>query len=277
MAFGFVLITLAVIAGSTWAFIELKDRLDRRAQDRDLLLHLGHLSGHGLPARHRRMARPKSRHHDRRGALACSAVTWAAHARLGDAPDATMKLLITGVSHKTAPVEIRECLAFPEAALPGALAELKSRDGVAEAMILSTCNRVEITVTTDDRVDPQVDRRRLPGRDARSRHRERLGPAPLPARRPGRHPSPVPRRRQPGFHGGRRAADSGPAQEPPTPRPRTDGTLCGWLDGVLTRAFSVAKRVRSETGIGQMAVSVSYAAVELARKIFGSLDATARS
>jgi glutamyl-tRNA reductase len=44
------------------------------------------------------------------------------------------------------------------------------------------------------------------------------------------------------------------------------------MDGLLTRAFSVAKRVRSETGIGQMAVSVSYAAVELARKIFGSLS-----
>jgi glutamyl-tRNA reductase len=50
------------------------------------------------------------------------------------------------------------------------------------------------------------------------------------------------------------------------------GTVCGWLDGLMTRAFSVAKRVRSETGIGQMAVSVSYAAVELARKIFGSLN-----
>ena len=47
------------------------------------------------------------------------------------------------------------------------------------------------------------------------------------------------------------------------------GAICGWLDGLLTRAFSVAKRVRSETDIGQMAVSVSYAAVELARKIFG--------
>jgi glutamyl-tRNA reductase len=50
------------------------------------------------------------------------------------------------------------------------------------------------------------------------------------------------------------------------------GALSGMLDGLLTRAFSVAKRVRSETGIGQMAVSVSYAAVELARKIFGSLE-----
>src|SRR5581483_7442854 len=50
------------------------------------------------------------------------------------------------------------------------------------------------------------------------------------------------------------------------------GAVCGLLDGLLARAFSVAKRVRSETGIGQMAVSVSYAAVELARKIFGSLS-----
>ena len=53
---------------------------------------------------------------------------------------------------------------------------------------------------------------------------------------------------------------------------KSRGALCGWLDGLLSRAFSVAKRVRSETGIGQMAVSVSYAAVELARKIFGSLS-----
>jgi glutamyl-tRNA reductase len=50
------------------------------------------------------------------------------------------------------------------------------------------------------------------------------------------------------------------------------GAMHGPLESLLTRAFSVAKRVRSETGIGQMAVSVSYAAVELARKIFGSLE-----
>ena len=67
-----------------------------------------------------------------------------------------MKLLVTGVSHKTAPVEVRECLAFPESALPEALRSLKSRAGVSEACILSTCNRVEITVTTDDPVDPQA-------------------------------------------------------------------------------------------------------------------------
>ncbi len=50
------------------------------------------------------------------------------------------------------------------------------------------------------------------------------------------------------------------------------GAISGFLDLVLTRAFNVAKRVRSETEIGESAVSVSYAAVELAREIFGSLN-----
>jgi glutamyl-tRNA reductase len=52
---------------------------------------------------------------------------------------------------------------------------------------------------------------------------------------------------------------------------KAEGAVNGFLETVLTRAFSVAKRVRSETDIGQSAVSVSYAAVELAREIFGSL------
>src|ERR1039457_2188499 len=67
-----------------------------------------------------------------------------------------MKLLITGVSHKTAPVEVRECLAFREETLPAALADLKSREGVSEAVILSTCNRVEIPLTTEDAADPRA-------------------------------------------------------------------------------------------------------------------------
>src|SRR5690348_13695165 len=66
-----------------------------------------------------------------------------------------MKLLVTGVSHKTAPVEVRELLAFRENTLPAALADLKAREGVAEAVILSTCNRVEITITTGDQDEPQ--------------------------------------------------------------------------------------------------------------------------
>jgi glutamyl-tRNA reductase len=181
-----------------------------------------------------------------------------------------MKLLVTGVSHKTAPVEVRECLAFRENTLPAALADLKSREGVAEALILSTCNRVEITVTTDDACDPQsivdsfladhkaVDPNsigahlyRHQGKDA-IHHLFRVA-ASLDSMVIG----------EPQILGQLKQAYAAA---------KDCGSLCGWLDGLLTRAFSVAKRVRSETGIGQNAVSVSYAAVELARKIFGSLS-----
>ena len=180
-----------------------------------------------------------------------------------------MKLLVTGVSHKTAPVEVRECLAFREEALPAALADLKRRDGVAEALILSTCNRVEVTVTTEDSADPRAivdsflaDHKavsphtigphlyRLEGRDA-IHHLFRVA-ASLDSMVVG----------EPQILGQLKAAYAAA---------KDSGAVCGWLEGLLPRAFSVAKRVRSETGIGQMAVSVSYAAVELARKIFGSL------
>ena len=53
-----------------------------------------------------------------------------------------MQLAIVGVSHKTAPVEIRECLAFPEATRAGALQKLKAHDGVAEAMAALTPSRI---------------------------------------------------------------------------------------------------------------------------------------
>ena len=60
-----------------------------------------------------------------------------------------MKLLLTGLSHHTAPVEVRERLAFEEKTLPEALDHLRSCPGMIEGMILSTCNRVEIAVTAD--------------------------------------------------------------------------------------------------------------------------------
>ena len=181
-----------------------------------------------------------------------------------------MKLLVTGVSHKTAPVEVRECLAFRENALPTALADLNSREGVTEAVILSTCNRVEITITTGDQHDPQsiVDSFLA---DHKSVSPDSIAPYLY------RHEG------QDAIHHLFRVAaslDSMVVGEPQIlgqlkqayAAAKDCGAVCGWLDGLLTRAFSVAKRVRSETGIGQMAVSVSYAAVELARKIFGSLS-----
>ena len=107
MALGFVLITLAIIAGTTWAFIELADQLDRRAQSHHRFRHLGHLPGAGLPAGHRGMARPEGRHHGGHGAELFGPHLGGT-CRTRQSAVESMKLLITGVSHKTAPVEMRE-------------------------------------------------------------------------------------------------------------------------------------------------------------------------
>ena len=61
-----------------------------------------------------------------------------------------MRFSITGVNHKSAPVEVRERLAFDESSLSEALLELKRRPGFCEGMILSTCNRVEMALTCED-------------------------------------------------------------------------------------------------------------------------------
>jgi glutamyl-tRNA reductase len=154
--------------------------------------------------------------------------------------------------------------------LPAALADLKAREGVSEAVILSTCNRVEITVTTDDRSDPQAIV------DSFLNDQKNISADKIAAnlyRHEGREAI---------HHLFRVAAslDSMVVGEPQIlgqlktayASAKDCGALCGWLDALMTRAFGVAKRVRSETGVGQMAVSVSYAAVELARKIFSSLS-----
>jgi glutamyl-tRNA reductase len=181
----------------------------------------------------------------------------------------TMKLLVTGLNHRTAPVEVRERLAFDAASLPLALETLRLREGMLEGMILSTCNRVEVTVTSEEQADPRAaieeflaEARRLDrgnlaphlycfeGRDA-IRHIFRVA-ASLDSMVVG----------EPQILGQMKQAYAAA---------KSAGTVSGFLETVLTRAFSVAKRVRSETEIGQSAVSVSYAAVELAREIFGSL------
>ncbi len=183
-----------------------------------------------------------------------------------------MKFTITGLSHKTAPVEVRERLAFDEAAIPGALRSLTARPGLMEAMILSTCNRVEVSLASDDGADPElaVDEFFSNGRGvepaqfrpflyhysdaAAIRHLFRVASS-LDSMVVG----------EPQILGQFKAAYA---------VAREHGAASGFLETVITRAFSVAKRVRTETEIGASAVSVSYAAVELAREIFGALKGT---
>ncbi len=181
-----------------------------------------------------------------------------------------MKLLLNGVNHKTAPVEVREQLAFSETAIPTALQELKDSKGISEVLILSTCNRMEIAVAAEDDADPQA------ALDSFLVEARRISPDSLGSqlyRYEGRE----------AIHHLFRVAASLDAMVVGEPQilgqmksayalSKSAGTMKGLLENVMSHAFLVAKRVRSETGIGQMAVSVSYAAVELARKIFGSLS-----
>jgi glutamyl-tRNA reductase len=181
-----------------------------------------------------------------------------------------MKLLVTGLNHRSAPVEVRERVAFPEPGLPEALAELKKRAGFLEGLILSTCNRVEIVVAADDDceagglvrsflhdsrdVDPEWVSQYLYHYEDREaiRHLFRVA-ASLDSMVVG----------EPQILGQLKDAYAAA---------KASGALSGFLETVMSRAFSVAKRVRSETEIGKSAVSISYAAVELAREIFGSLQ-----
>jgi glutamyl-tRNA reductase len=178
-----------------------------------------------------------------------------------------MKLLLTGLSHKTAPVHLREKLALPEAALPDALHELQNL-GASEAMILSTCNRVEIALTAPDHQEPSaiIERFLIGWQGSATAFEGHLYS--LESRAAIQHLFRV-----------AASLDSMVVGEPQVlgqlkgayAIAKTEGAVGGLLEQVITRAFGVGKRVRTETGIGQMAVSVSYAAVELARKIFGSL------
>ena len=180
-----------------------------------------------------------------------------------------MKLILTGLSHHTAPVEVRERLAFEEKTLPAALDRLKQRPGMIEGMILSTCNRVEVAVTADDHGDARESVESFLA-EARSvepawvspylyhyndqdaiRHLFRVASS-LDSMVVG----------EPQILGQLKSAYS---------MAKECGALSGFLDQVVTRAFNVAKRIRTETEIGSSAVSVSYAAVELARDIFGTL------
>lgn len=180
-----------------------------------------------------------------------------------------MKVSLIGLSHHTAPVEVRERVAIQEPALGEALEELKRVSGAEETLILSTCNRVEVTAALPEGADAGVIARFLAVKQGLSvewlepylykydnekaiRHLFRVA-ASLDSMVLG----------EPQVLGQLKAAYAAA---------RERGTLGGFLDTVLTRAFAVAKRVRSETDIGRSAVSVSYAAVELARQIFGHLN-----
>ncbi|WKE64601.1 glutamyl-tRNA reductase [Gallaecimonas kandeliae] len=179
-----------------------------------------------------------------------------------------MTLLAIGLNHKTAPVDLREKVAFGPDSLPRALAELPSVPGLSEAVVLSTCNRTEIYCQSED---AQAVERWLA--DFHQLEAEALGEHLY-----------VYRGDQAIAHLLRVACglDSMVLGEPQIlgqlkqaySQARQAGTVAQLLDKLFQHGFKVAKEVRTRTEIGASAVSVAYAAVSLAKHIFPALDDT---
>lgn len=179
-----------------------------------------------------------------------------------------MPLIAVGVNHRTAPVDVRERLSVSPARLLETLDELRALDGIDGAAVLSTCNRVEAIVSAsgEDVIEPIVGwltqrsgtvRAELEKHVYIIRHGDVL-----------KHLFRV-----------ASGLDSMIVGEPQIAGQVRSAFLasreCGALDSLLSQVFDqtmrVAKKVRTDTGIGEHAVSVPYAAVELAKKIFGDL------
>ena len=177
-----------------------------------------------------------------------------------------IRIVNIGMNHETAPVELRECLAKDPAHADRALAMMRELACVKEGMFLSTCNRVEALFTTEQTDEAKGSviavLSKLGGMPSESlcsnlftyedrdavRHIFRVASS-LDSMVIG----------EPQILGQIKEAYTSATKE------NTTGVI---LNRLLHRAFHTAKRVRTETGISDAAVSVSYAAVELAKKIF---------
>jgi glutamyl-tRNA reductase len=185
-----------------------------------------------------------------------------------------MTLTLIGVNHKTAPIELRERIAISRDDLPEVTRLLASIPGVQECMIVSTCNRVEILAAVDG-VGANLGAN--PGDELVGFLLDHFG-LDRTALAPHIYQH---RDRQAIRHLFRVAAslDSMVVGEPQIlgqvkeafAAARSCGAVSGQLEHLLQSAFAAAKRVRSETQIGSHSVSIASVAVELARKIFGSL------
>jgi len=180
------------------------------------------------------------------------------------------KIINIGMNHETAPVELRECLATDPEMTAKVLASMRGFACIREGFFLSTCNRVEaLVIAEDDKEAREAVTSLMSGMGNLSpealvtslyinedmdavRHVFRVASS-LDSMVVG----------EPQILGQIKEAYAKAARE------RTSGVI---LNRMMHRAFHVAKRVRTETGVCEAAVSISYAAVELAKKIFHVLD-----
>jgi glutamyl-tRNA reductase len=183
-----------------------------------------------------------------------------------------MEILIVGLSHKTAPLDIRETISFSDKNMDEGVRALVSSPSVSEGLIISTCNRVEVySAVSKKKVQDARDEIVQFLADFHKVQREKLDPHiyTMTGEECVSHIFRV-----------ASSLDSMVVGEPQILGQVKDAFGCAAnaratgniLNRLLHKAFSVAKRVRSETRIATSAVSISFAAVELAKKIFGELE-----
>ncbi|MEG3638158.1 glutamyl-tRNA reductase [Magnetococcus sp. PR-3] len=180
-----------------------------------------------------------------------------------------MKIVVVGLNHKSAPVSLREKVAYSSDTLPASLHDLTGLDAVHEGTILSTCNRVEIYLASRDPDAAAAQTSQWIARD------HALDPADVT-------PHLYTKAENDAVRHGFRVASSldsmvlGEAQIlGQMKQAYQDAVSAGSTGVVLNRffqhAFQTAKRVRTETSIAESSVSVASAAVDLAKRIFGDL------
>ena len=181
-----------------------------------------------------------------------------------------MGIIVVGLSHKTAPIEVREKLNFPEATLPEALKKLMGYEGIRESMIVSTCNRVEIYASVQDSA-VGIDRVKQFISDYHGLSRNALEQSlyVYPDAQGVRHTFRVASSLDSLVLGEAQILGQLKDAFDIALKTKTTSTI---LNKLIKKAISVAKRVRTETRLAEGAVSISSAAVELAKKIFGVLD-----
>ena len=181
-----------------------------------------------------------------------------------------MGIVVVGLSHKTAVTECRAKLTFPEDTIPAALGRLMSYPGIQESLIISTCNRVEIYSSVKDSAQgAESIKQFISDYHGLSRPDLEQSLYVYPDGDGVRHVFRV-----------ASSLDSLVVGEPQILGQLKDAfdlalkakTTSTVLNKLLKKSISVAKRVRTETRLAEGAVNISYAAVELAKKIFGTLE-----
>jgi glutamyl-tRNA reductase len=180
-----------------------------------------------------------------------------------------MGIVVVGLSHKSAPIEVREKLYFPEDTLPDALRKLMTYDGIRESLIVSTCNRVEIYASVQDSARG-IDRIKQYITEHHGIPRESLEGSlyVYPDAQGVRHTFRVASSLDSLVVGEAQILGQLKDAFDIALKTKTTSTI---LNKLIKKSISVAKRVRTETRLAEGAVSISSAAVELAKKIFGEL------